>query len=224
MWHTADGTRTLAGAEARLIRETAGELVDAIRAEKSQDSSVQLDILLFDQLSWQQQLMMLCKVLKPLLDSSLEPPEATALMEATVAAIYAQMYGGVECEIEMEQMSPQGEDGDTRRRQEIVEAIRENGAECEGTWPDPECVVMETWELAIAEVQGWVLADEDWQMDGLTLDVPPDKGREFKQALGIRDDYFTDIPPDASDQLARAAWADILELINGQRPDEAVFD
>ncbi len=83
---------------------------------------------------------------------------------------------------------------------------------------------MDTWELAIDAVQGWVLADEDWQMDGLTLDLPPDKNREFKQALGIRDDYFTDIPPDANDQQARAAWADILELINGQRPDEAVFD
>ena len=77
---------------------------------------------------------------------------------------------------------------------------------------------METWELAIEEIQSWVLADEDWQMDDRALDLPPDKSRVFKQALGIRDDYFTDVPPDANNQQARAAWADILELINGQRP------
>ncbi|MFB3106225.1 MAG: hypothetical protein ACE1ZA_15075 [Pseudomonadales bacterium] len=222
MWHTANGKRTLAGAEARLIRETAWDLVDAIRAEISLDSSVQFGILLFDQLTWQQQLVMLFKVLKPLLDSSVGSPTATALLDATIAAIYAQMNSGVECEIDMEQTSPQGEEGDTELRQRIIEAIREHGAE--GNWPDPECVVMDAWELTIDAVQGWVLADEDWQMDGLTLDLPPDKNREFKQALGIRDDYFTDIPPDANDQQARAAWANILELINGQRPDEAVFD
>jgi len=222
MWHTANGTRTLTGAESRLIRETAGELVDAIRAEKSVASSVKFGIPLFDQLTWQRQLAMLFRVLKPLLTTSVGPPKATALLDATVGAIYAQMHVGVECEIDMEQTSPKSEEGDTERRQGIIEAIREHGAE--GNWPDPECVVMETWEFAIQEVQGWVLADEDWQMDGLTLDLPPDKSREIKQFMGIRDDYFTDVPPDVSDQQARGAWADILELINGRRPDEAVFD
>lgn len=222
MWHTAEGTRTVAGAEARLICETVGELVDAIRAEKIYDSNVELDIVLFDQLTWQQQMVMLSQVLKPLLDSSVPPPPLTALREATVAAIYAQMRVGVEFEIDMEQTSKYGEEGDTDRRREIIQAIKEHGSE--GSWPDPECTVMETWELAICEVQGWMLPDEDWQMDGLTLDLPPDKSREFKQTLGIRDDYFTDVPPDATNQQARTAWADILELTRGQRPNEAVFD
>lgn len=35
MWHTAEGTRTLEGAEARLFREAAWALIDAIRAEKN---------------------------------------------------------------------------------------------------------------------------------------------------------------------------------------------
>jgi len=74
MWNTAIGTRTLAGAEARLIGGSAWDLVDAIRAKKGLDSNAQLGILLFDQLIWQQQLVMLRQVLKPLLDSSVEPP------------------------------------------------------------------------------------------------------------------------------------------------------
>jgi hypothetical protein len=77
---------------------------------------------------------------------------------------------------------------------------------------------------AIAEVQSWVLADEDWQMDGLTLDLPPDKSHEIKQLMGIRDGYFIDVPPDVSDQQARVAWAGIVELVSGQRLGEAVFD
>ena len=221
MWHTADGTRTLTGAEARLIRDTAWDLVDAIRAEKSLGSTLQFGIVLFDQLTWQQQVVMIAKVLRPLLIPSIGPPTPTALLDATVAAIYAQMHTNLQCEIDVEQTSSQNEEGDTERRQQILEVIREHGAE--GNWPDAECVVMDTWELAIAEIQSWMLADEDWQLDDRALDLPPDKSREFKQTLGIRDDYFTDVPPDPNDQQARAAWADIVEIASGQRPDEAVI-
>ncbi len=163
MWHTADGTRTLTGAEARLIRDTAWDLVDAIRAEKSLGSTLQFGIVLFDQLTWQQQVVMLAKALRPLLIPSIGPPTPTALLDATVAAIYAQMQTNLQCEIDVEQTSPQNEEGDTERRQQILEVIREHGAE--GNWPDAECVVMDMWELAIAEIQSWVLADEDWQLD-----------------------------------------------------------
>lgn len=222
MWHTANGTRTLTGAEARLIGDAAWALVDAIRAAKELGSNVQFGIVLFDRLTWQQQLVMLRNVLKPLLNPSVAPPNPTALLEATVAAIYAQMLADIECEIYFEQSSRRSEEGDTEQRQQVIAALEENGAI--GNWPSPESVVMDSWELAVCEVRGWVLADEDWQMDGLTLDLPPEEGRELKKIMGIRDDYFTDVPPDANDQQARTAWQDIIELITGDRPDGDVFD
>lgn len=42
--------------------------------------------------------------------------------------------------------------------------------------------------------------------------------------MGIRDDYFTDVPPDADGHQARTAREDIIELITGDRPDRDVFD
>ncbi len=109
MWRTTEGIRTLAGAEAANLRETIGELVDAIRAAKREDElriklkrdstvdttvatvgevdlnslSAASEINLFDELMWQQQLAMLLKVATPLLDPSLPPPQPSALMDAT---------------------------------------------------------------------------------------------------------------------------------------------
>jgi len=105
MWHTANGTRTLTGAEARLIGDTAWSLVDAIRAAKQLGSGAEFGIVLFDRLTWQQQMVMLRDVLTPLLDSSVGPPSPTALKEATVAAIYAQMLVDIDCEIYFEHRS-----------------------------------------------------------------------------------------------------------------------
>jgi hypothetical protein len=221
MWNTSDGLRTLTGMEAQLIRDTAGELVDAIRAEKDYGEPVELGIPTFDQLSWQQKMVMLLHVLKPLLIEAVPSPPRSALNDATVAAIYAQMETGVESEIYFQQTTAQSEEGDTDRRRQIIEAIEEHGSEL--NWPDPECVVMDEWELAIAEVKSWVLPDEDYQMDGLTLDAPPEKSHELKRIMGISQDYFTTVPPDSTDNQARTAWADIQELIGDQRPDENVF-
>ena len=221
MWNTSHGLRTLMDMEARLIRDTAWELVDAIRAEKDYVVAAEFGIPSFYQLTWQQKMVMLLQVLKPLLIEAVPAPTRTALNDATVAAIYAQMETSVESEIYMQQTTTQSEEGDTDRRCQIVEAIQEQGTE--RNWPDPECVVMDEWELAVAEVKSWVLPDEDYQMDGLTLDLPQEKSRELKQMMGIRQGYFRAVPPDSSNDQARTAWADILELIDGQRPDEDVF-
>ena len=248
MWKTTEGIRTLAGAEAANLRETIGELVDAIRAAKLDEElkmkpkgesavdnevamagevelnslSATTGISLFDQLMWQQQLAMLLEVATPLLDPSLSPPQPSALMDATVAAIYAQMQIGVEYEIEMQQSSNDAFDGDTIRRQGIVAALREWRADY--SCPDPECVVTDEWELAIAALRDRVLADEDWNLNELVLDLSPDVVDKLKAFTGVARDYFVDVPPDPDFRPPSSVWADLLELIAGTRPNEAVFD
>ena len=162
MWNTTKGTRVLTGAEAVVLRNTIGELIDAIRAEQVQDESARLGVGLFDQLSWQQQFAKLLKVARPLLDRATPAPQNSALMDATVGAIYAQMLIGVECEIEMQQSSVDSTDSDTIRRQEIVAALRESNDDL--NLPDPECAVVEEWNLAIEILKDQVLFDEDWKM------------------------------------------------------------
>lgn len=219
MWNTPRGTRILVDAEAVVLCNTIGELIDAIRAEQAQDEAAAVGIGLFDHLSWQQQLAMLLKVARPLLDQSIPAPEKSALMDATVAAIYAQMLIGVEYEIEMQQSSADSTDTDTIRRQEIVTALRQSTDDLD--LPDPECVVIEEWELAIEILQDQVLFDEDFKMYDLAIDLPPDQATNLKAIAGIDSDYFVDIPPDP--ESPACVWADLIELTTGQRPDEAAF-
>ncbi len=222
MWETTRGNRTLAGAEAVVIRETIGELIDSVRAAKMDGESAAVGVGLFDQLHWQQQLAMLLKVARPLLRRSSAYPGRTALVEATVGAIYAQMLIGVEYEIETQQSSTHSTENDTVRRREIVAALREG--EPDENWLDAECVVMNEWETAISILQDWVLPDEDWKMVDLVLDLPADQSEKMKAFTGIDADYFIDIPPDLDESVPSTVWADLMELTTGNRPDEQYFD
>lgn len=223
MWNTPDGMRTLDGAEAILVRSTIHELVDEICTSRLYDHGAVVGIGLFDRLSWQQQLAMLRKVARGLLLRDEPVPEkSSALVDAATGAIYRQMLKGLEMEVELQQDSQESHEDDTIRREEVVAAL--NQRRPGHNWPHSECVVMDEWETAVFEIQSWVLADEDWVMDDLIADQPPSKSDEIKSLLGIDTDYLIDIPPDVDGASAAHIWADLIELVSGERPDESVFE
>ena len=222
MWNTADGIRTLVGAEAILVRSTIHELVDEISTSRMDDHGAEVGIGLFDRLSWQQQLAMLRKVARGLLLQNEPVPEkSSALVDASTGAIYRKMLMGLEMEVEIQQDSSESHENDTIRREEVVAAL--NQRRPGHNWPHSECVVMDQWETAVFEIQSWVLADEDWVMDDLIADQPPSQSDEIKSLLGIDADYLVDIPPDVDSASAAHIWADLIELVSGERPDESVF-
>ena len=220
-WNTALGPRTLSGAEANLIGHMAWQLTDSVREGLSIDSPLRFGIVLFDAMSWQQQVVMLDKVLAPLLDPNIAPSKSTALMDATIAAIYAQMELSVQCEIDLDRTSDWDEHDFRDQRQRIYNALVESGYE--GKKPDVDCAEMDAWELVILCLKDRVLADEDYQMDSLALDLPPEQSTELKQTMGISGDYFIDVPPDATTEDARDAWANIVQRVSGQRPNAMYF-
>ncbi len=222
MWDTTKGVRTLQGAESALVRDTIYELVDVIRAARMDDEAAWVGVTLFDELSWEQQLAMLLKLAKQLLDPLIPPLPKSALMDATVAAIYAQMRIGVDIEIDWQQLDSEIEGDKTARRQDIINALHER-------YPDrkrlrAESVDSDHWDLAVDELRNWILADEDWKLHDLSMDLAPEKANQFKAFMGVEQDYFVDIPPDSDERSPQFVWADLIELITGQRPDPAVFD
>lgn len=221
MWHTANGDRTLFGAESQLIRNVVGELIDAIRADPELGIPPEYGIERFDELDWRQQMVMLLRVVRGLLDENVPPIELTALNESVVAAIYAQMRAGVEVELDADG-TLQGDDAGDRRRAEIVAALHDRRPD--SLLPSSQSVVMENWTAAIDCLEDMVLGDHDWALPDLLLDASPDYSRETKQKLGLGDGYFMDTPPDATDDDARLACADLLELVYGVRPDSATID
>lgn len=222
MWNTAMGTRTLLGAERRLVVSAGWGLADAISASAMLNDNVRFGIVLFDRLTWQQQMMMLEKVLTPLVEPSIPAPQSTALLDATVAAIYAHLYTSVEIELDDEKMEVDNSfygasNFDVRR--EIIDALQEpidSDEPIEETpedgWPSVMCDDIDEWGLAIESLRERMLADEDWQMDAITMDLAPQTSKSLKKDLGIQRDYFIDIPPDGDDEDAEAARWRIVSL------------
>ena len=99
MWNTAMGERTLVGAERRLVVSAGWGLADFISVAAPENKAL-FGIVLFDQLTWQQQMLMLERVLTALVEASIPAPPTTALLDATVAAIYAHLYTSIEIELD----------------------------------------------------------------------------------------------------------------------------
>lgn len=99
-WPTTDGVRSLEGVEADLVRRVAGMMVDQLVAEGSEATAQhEYGISLFDQWDWQQRLWMLDKTVGALLTNQ-RPPDAAAIFEATIEAVFAEAGGLIEFEIE----------------------------------------------------------------------------------------------------------------------------
>ena len=115
MWWTQEGERVLVGAEAILFREALGYLWDEIEMCEEIDEEHHVGVKVFDNLSVGQKLTMLVQVGEALLDAAVPVPELTAVNEATVAAVFAQLAINIELELDDPTM-------DTDWRRIIVEA------------------------------------------------------------------------------------------------------
>ena len=215
MWNTTYGERTLVGAERQLIVAESWTLSDAISEAASEDG-VNLGILLFDRLTWQQQMFLLDRVMTGLVEPTIPAPTTTALLDATVAAIYAQMVISVQLEIDLaepDEDNPHGQATDFMARQQVLDALTEP-MDIDEPMEEPfeeyslsvECDEIEEWEMVIESLRGRILADEDLQMEAIAIDLAPSTGKQLKQLMGIQGDYLIDIPPDVTDEEAKEAW------------------
>ena len=221
MWNTALGERTLLGAERRMFVSSAWGLADSISANSPEDN-VQFGIVLFDRLTWQQQMLMLEKVMTAMVDTTIPAPPSSALLEATVAAVYAQLRTSLEIELDDARMALDDtleESDHFDVRMEILAAIEEpvdTDEPIEETpddcWPTILCDEIDEWDLAIESLRNRILADEDWQMEALAMDLSPQTSKSFKNDMGIQRDYFIDIPPDGTDEEAEEARLRIVAI------------
>jgi len=229
MYDTALGTRVLYGAEARLFAGAVWSLTDQLREFVSDSDEQAFDhrigIPVLDSLTAAQVIVVVDRVSACLLDSSTGAPTRTAVLDATIAAIFQQISADVQVEIDMESESNEAEDGDTSIRAQVAEAS-EQTSDPQSPFldtPDPECAVMETWQEVIERLCDRVLPDTDWQLESVALDSDPSRVAAMKGRMGIDDDYFIDIVPDASVEDAATAWCNTIQRISGWRPEQWRF-
>jgi len=225
MYDTALGIRVLYGAEARLFAGAVWSLIDQLRdfvsASDEQDFEHCVGIPVLDALTAAQVIVLADRVSAYLLDSRIEAPTRTAVLDATIAAIFQQVSSDVQVEIDLEFTSTEAEEGDTSIRAQVAEALEQTSDPQNsflGT-PDPECAVMETWLEVIQRLCDRVLPDANWQLESIVLDSDPSRNAAMKGSMGIHNDYFIDIVPDASVEDAATAWCNMMERISGWRPE-----
>lgn len=208
------GERTLLGAERRMFVSSAWGLADFLSVAAPEGKAI-FGIVLFDRLTWQQQMLMLEKVMSAMVDPTIPAPPSSALLEATVAAVYAQLRTSLEIELDDARLALKHSDDEWDHfyvRMEILaaleepvdtdEPIEEMPDDC---WPTLQCDEIDEWDFAIESLRNRILADEDWQMEAIAMDLSPQTSKSLKNGMGIQRDYFIDIPPDGTDEEAEAA-------------------
>lgn len=164
MWHMSSGDRVLNSAEAKLVIEAAGMMVDELTEESVSDIQSPYQVPFFDNQPWQLRLKLLAEVVPALIDADVPAPELTAYHEATVAAIFHQAGTFLTMEIE-------NDDGDTPEpdswRQLAFDCIEQLTAEDVGDDFQPTALEsddIDRWDREIELIRDRILWDEDFLM------------------------------------------------------------
>ncbi len=228
MWETSQGTRTLTGAEAYLIKELVHYLHDQILVGIEIGEPHFSDVAVFDCLQPTQQLVTLYTVARGLLDPAAAPPKLTATCEGTIYAIFRELETLIEAEIEFEKDSGLSDYSiRSLARAAYIPVRNPSGVYCDlkpemksgidQGWdavPQKECTVMERWSDFIELLADNILWDRDFQFDRIVGDVSPDQAGLIKQQLGINEDYYSSVAQD----IREVDIAEISALIGKLTP------
>ncbi|HBJ35756.1 MAG TPA: hypothetical protein DDZ51_13625 [Planctomycetaceae bacterium] len=239
MWPTSDGNRTLRGAEAILLANTIDVMIDQLSDYIDSDDEshqpvnaavCQTGISVFDSLTITQRIAVLHHAALQLLTDVPFPHDClSAIDDATIAAIYAEVRDQIEIEIDFyrsDSLAPV-EDvrliGSDRGKLEPTAAdvqwrrLVHNAClavlEDDGSWSEVATdaqlarVVLSEWEVWVDCLASAILWDRDFEFAESFLDADPESARQRRKTLGITDDYFVMPAPDPSyeqiDQLVR---------------------
>lgn len=218
MWRTPLGDRTLAGAEAELIRESIANMIDMLREEADGLADEwPCGVKLFDELSWQQRLALLARVAGALLKPDAPMPNLSAVNEAAVAAVFAQIHCNLIIELDIATEPHLPADYDIYYWRRRIVAYQEPPQSEEEFFLHEQCVELGEWEVLLDSLADRILWDADWDMPDLFLDAEPKLSRARRRRLGIEKDYFTTPAPDPRDQDVPGIFEGLHELLGGCR-------
>ena len=198
MWHTSTGIRILTGSEGDLVRAGIIDLLGQIQEEQDGLADPWVTgVRLFDELPWHSRLALLADVADALFLPNVEPPELTAINEATIGALFAHIRINVDIEIDV--------DGELENESSLRYYWRHLLAGCQtwkrepdDWWVEEKSNQSDDWHTLIEVLENGILWDDDWDMPELFMDVDPELSKARKEKLGIEDDYYVAPAPDSS--------------------------
>ncbi len=220
MWHTSRGDRTLHGDEATLVREAIDTMVDVLSLHIDDDPAggviCESGIAVFDQLTPSQRIALLHDAATHLLTDMGAAPRLSALLEATVAAIFKGIRDHVAIEVGFPQSTEYARWVERPGWRHLVASAFHSVTISEGDFESLEELPLEAssdlqqWERVVDYLADVVLWDRDFEFTDTFLDMDPEILRERRQMLGIEHDYFTQIAPDPRP-------AELAELVSATR-------
>lgn len=190
MWHTPDGDGKLAGAEARLVEETA-LLMAGLLMDREPDEPFLSGARAFDRLDPDRQAYLVLDVARRLTDDS-PPIKLEAWNEAVVHAIFLWVEDEVDEEVRFGS-------GEFRWRTFVRDAYLARLPE-KDLPPKARSKKLAEWRRCLAGIERRILRGRDF-LDEDVYDV--------RESLP---DYFTSLPPDLTEASARDLEDYALEL------------
>jgi hypothetical protein len=194
------GDQTLVIAEAELIRVSVA-IIDRLHEETDGLANEwPSGVRLLDELSWQQRLVLLARVAGALLKPDAPMPNLSAVNEAAVAAIFAQIHCNLIIELDNATEPHLPVDYDIYYWRRRIAACQEPPQSEEEFFLHQGCVELREWEVLLDCLADQILWDADWDMPDLFLDAERALSHARRRRLGIEKDYFTMPAPDLRDQ------------------------
>ncbi|MCC9641906.1 hypothetical protein LOC71_06435 [Rhodopirellula sp. JC740] len=218
MWHTSQGDRTLEGAEAELMQRLVESLLEDLLLQfdedwqPTEDWSCDTGVELFDNLHSEQQIALLHDVAQHLLEPTPEGMPLSAIAEATVAALFAELHHHVEIELDL---AMDADNVHWRRlirnaalqclqRDDLLgldssvdDVIRaEDVSSTDFRVPEVQSIDCIAWGDVIETLADQILWDRDFEMASLFLDEDPRRSATRREVMGIDANYFVQIAPD----------------------------
>ncbi len=196
MWITALGNRVLRGAEWELFRVGLSTLWDDIESQDDDEEPGTTEVEGFDRLTRPERLALLAQVGKGLHDRGEPCPDLTALNEAAVASVFAQVRYLVSVEIDAQRSGFRTFSRDRARcpRALVLAAAREVDPGRQANPPKANSTDASEWFRLIRIMLFRILDDIDYLAADIFLDLPPSRSRSMKAMLGIPENYFSAAP------------------------------
>ncbi len=206
MWVTDDGERVLTGKRAAAFAGAARYLLSTLEAS---DGDYPTCVSPFDELTYGQKVSCLDAVTRGLLRQDVPAISPTLPLEATIVAVYGELWTLVLTEIE-------DLESGTTWRQLAAGAAAERAWECgySPAWtPSPACADEQLWLDRITGLQREILEDTDELTVESLADLPGMQARKIRRRLGISDEYVLTIPDDPNDREIKQRVTEVYGLL-----------
>ena len=222
MWACrTDAEQILPPQHALVFRVALGCLADFIGWE-DWASPWESGLSAFDRLTAGQQQAVLGTVGRALLQTQAPAPRVTAVLAATVRAIYDTLFSLIETDVRSEDRPPD-------LRQQVLAALEEinywsqvrDGRTTQEPPSDPiapGCDDLEQWANLIDVLREEVLEDEDYALEDNLIDLEPRTAAAMKHLLAIDRDYFISVPEDPTPERLVELLREVLALREGDDP------